>query len=205
VILNRFPDFIHTQKPIAMWDFWSLSPESLHQVTILMSDRGLPQSPRFMNGYGSHTCSFINAKQERFWVKFHFNTQQGIKFHTSPEVEAIETRESFQENLFGSIEKDDFPNGKSFVQVTAEPDVDKHGCNPFGLTKVWPHGDRLPIEVGMMELSGSGFSVDRGATADSIRPVQAERPAARRERRDRVEPQRAGFRGGRSQRGHGRP
>jgi catalase len=131
-----------------MWDFWSL-----HQVTILMGDRGLPQSPRFMNGHGSHTYSFINAKQERFWVKFHFKTQQGIK--TSPEVEAVvaKTRESFQENLFGSIEKDDFRNGKLFVQVTAEPDVDKHGCNPFGFTKVWPHGDRLPIAVGMMELN----------------------------------------------------
>src|ERR1700719_1013207 len=84
----KFPDFIHTQKrhprtnlrsPTAMWDFWSLSPESLHQVTILMSDRGLPQSVRFMNGYGSHTFSFINAADERFWVKFHFKTQQGHK------------------------------------------------------------------------------------------------------------------------------
>jgi catalase len=103
-----------------------------------MSGRGLPQSPRFMNGYGSHTYSFINAKQERFWVKSHFKTQQGIKFHTSRAAEAIvaKTRESFQENLFGSIEKDDFPNGKLFVHVMAEPDVDKHGCNPFDLTKV---------------------------------------------------------------------
>jgi catalase len=178
---------IHTQKPIAMWDFWSLSPESLHQVTILMSDRGLPQSPRFMNGYGSHTYSFINAKQERFWVKFHFKTQPGIKFHTSPEVEAIvaKTRDSFQENLFGSIEKDDFPNGKLFVQVTAEPDVDKHGCNPFGLTKMWPHGDRLPIEVGMMELnhnpptSRTRLTASRRTSASSNR-----RSTSRRMRQD---------------------
>src|SRR5437588_11372810 len=94
----KFPDFIHTQKrhpktnersPTAMWDFWSLSPESLHQVTILMSDRGIPRSWRFMNGFGSHTYSFINAKNERFWVKFHLKTRQGFKFHTNREAEAI--------------------------------------------------------------------------------------------------------------------
>jgi catalase len=159
----KFPDFIHTQKrhprtnlrsPTAMWDFWSLSPESLHQVTILMSDRGLPQSPRFMNGYGSHTYSLTNAKRERFWVKFHFKTQQGIKFHTNREAEAIvaKTRESFQEDLFGSIENGDFPKWKLFVQIMPETDVDKHWYNPFDLTKVWPHGDYPPIEVGVMEL-----------------------------------------------------
>ena len=160
----KFPDFIHTQKrhprtnlrsPTAMWDFWSLSPESLHQVTILMSDRGLPQSPRFMNGYGSHTYSFINVKQERFWVKFHLKTQQGIKSHTNREAEAIvaKTRESFQEDLFGSIEKGDFPKWKLFVQIMPESDVDRHWYNPFDLTKVWPHGDYPPIEVGVMELN----------------------------------------------------
>src|SRR6266571_4190674 len=106
----KFPDFIHTQKrhprtnlrsPTAMWDFWSLSPESLHQVTILMSDRGLPRSPRFINGYGSHTFSFINANDERFWVKFHFKTRQGIKFDTNRRAETIagKSRESFQEDL----------------------------------------------------------------------------------------------------------
>jgi catalase len=160
----KFPDFIHTQKrhprthlrsATAMWDFWSLSPESLHQVTILMSDRGLPQSPRFMNGYGSHTYAFINAKQERFWVKFHFKTQQGIKFHTNREAEAIvgKTRESFQEDLFGSIEKGDFPKWKLFVQIMPETDVGKHWYNPFDLTKVWPHADYPPVEVGVMELN----------------------------------------------------
>src|SRR5271166_3680780 len=115
---NKFPDFIHTQKrhprtnmrsPTAMWDFWSLSPESLHQVTWLMGDRGLPQSPRFMNGYGSHAYSFINARNERVWVKFHFKTQQGIKFFTNHEAEAIvaKNRESFQADLFGAIERRD--------------------------------------------------------------------------------------------------
>ena len=155
----KFPDFIHTQKrhprtnlrsPTAMWDFWSLSPESLHQVTILMSDRGLPRSPRFMNGYGSHTFSFINANDERFWVKFHFKTRQGIKFDTNRRAETIagKSRESFQEDLFGAIEDGDFPKWTLFVQ-----DVDKHWYNPFDLAKVWPHADYPPIEVGVMELN----------------------------------------------------
>src|ERR1700760_3024835 len=110
----KFPDFIHTQKrhprthlrsPTAMWDFWSLSPESLHQVTILMSDRGLPVSPMHMNGYGSHTYSLWNDRGERFWVKFHFKTQQGHRFHTNSEAREVvgRSRESFQEALFGSI------------------------------------------------------------------------------------------------------
>ncbi len=160
----KFPDFIHTQKrhpktnmrsPTAMWDFWSLSPESLHQVTILMSDRGIPQSPRFMNGYGSHTYSFINAKGERFWVKFHFKTQQGIKVHTNAQAESIvgKTRESYQEDLFGSIEKGEFPRWTVFVQVMPEEDAGKHWYNPFDLTKVWPHGDYPLIDVGVMELN----------------------------------------------------
>ncbi|MPZ57053.1 MAG: catalase [Rhizobiales bacterium] len=160
----KFPDFIHTQKrhpktnmrsPTAMWDFWSLSPESLHQVTILMSDRGLPQSPRFMHGYGSHTYSFINAKNERHWVKFHFRTQQSWKHHTNREAEAIvaKTRESYQEDLFGAIEKGDFPKWKLFIQIMPEADVGKHWYNPFDLTKVWPHGDYPLIEVGVMELN----------------------------------------------------
>src|SRR6201993_4620494 len=112
----KFPDFIHTQKRhprtnlrsnTAMWDFWSLSPESLHQVTILMSDRGLPPSPRFMNGYGSHTYSFWNEKGERYWIKFHFKTQQGHKFLTNAEAAEVigKSRESYQEDLYGSIER----------------------------------------------------------------------------------------------------
>ncbi len=159
----KFPDFIHTQKrhprtnlrsPTAMWDFWSLSPESLHQVTILMSDRGLPQSPRFMNGYGSHTYSLINARNERHWVKFHFKTQQDIKFHGNREAEATiaKTRESYQEDLYGVVEKGDFPRWTLFVQVMPEDDVGKHWYNPFDLTKVWPHRDYPLIEVGVMEL-----------------------------------------------------
>ncbi|WP_340116631.1 catalase [Pelagibius sp. 7325] len=160
----KFPDFIHTQKrhprsnlrsPTAMWDFWSLSPESLHQVTILMSDRGLPQTVRHMNGYGSHTYSFINKDGERFWVKFHFKTQQGHQFWTNAEAEQVvgRTRESTQEDLYGSIENGDFPKWTLYVQVMPETDAEKTPYNPFDLTKVWPHGDYPLIEVGVMELN----------------------------------------------------
>jgi len=160
----KFPDFIHTQKrhprtnmrsPTAMWDYWSLSPESLHQVTILMSDRGLPPSPRFMNGYGSHTYSFLNDQNERFWVKFHFKTRQGHKYLTNAGAAEIvgQTRESYQEDLFGSIEKGDFPRWTLCIQIMPETDVDKTPYNPFDLTKVWPHGDYPLIEVGELELN----------------------------------------------------
>jgi len=138
-----------------MWDFWSLSPESLHQVTWLMGDRGLPHSPRFMNGYGSHTYSFLNGQNERFWVKFHFKTQQGIKFLSNREAEAVvvKDRESFRADLFGAIEKGDFPKWKLFVQIMPEAEIGKHWYDPFDLSKVWPHGDYPLIEVGVMELN----------------------------------------------------
>ncbi len=160
----KFPDFIHTQKrhpktnmrsPTAMWDFWSLSPESLHQVTILMSDRGLPTSVRHINGYGSHTFSFINAANERFWVKFHFKTLQGHAHWTNVEAAGVvgKTRESTQEDLFNVIETGDFPKWRMFVQVMPETDAEKHWYNPFDLTKVWPHADYPLIEVGVFELN----------------------------------------------------
>ena len=160
----KFPDFIHTQKrhprtnmrsPTAMWDFWSLSPESLHQVTILMSDRGLPTAPMFMNGYGSHTYSFWNDKGERFWVKFHFKTMQGHKHHTNAEAEQVvgKTRESYQEALYGAIENGEFPKWKVQVQIMPEADAEKTSYNPFDLTKVWPHADYPPIDIGVMELN----------------------------------------------------
>ena len=160
----KFPDFIHTQKrhprtnlrsPTAMWDFWSLSPESLHQVTILMSDRGLPTDVRHINGYGSHTYSFISPANERFWVKFHFKTMQGHKHWTNAQAAEIvgRTRESTQEDLYGSIERGDFPKWKMQVQVMPETDADKTPYNPFDLTKVWPHKDYPPIDVGVMELN----------------------------------------------------
>ncbi len=160
----KFPDFIHTQKrhpktnlrsPTAMWDFWSLSPESLHQVTILMSDRGLPQSVRHINGYGSHTFSFINAEDERFWVKFHFKTMQGHEHWTNAEAAEVvgRTRESTQEDLFNAIENRDFPKWRFCVQVMPETDAEKTPFNPFDLTKVWPHADYPLIEVGILELN----------------------------------------------------
>lgn len=160
----KFPDFIHTQKrhpktnmrsPTAMWDFWSLSPESLHQVTILMSDRGLPTDVRHINGYGSHTYSFWNDAGERFWVKFHFKTQQGHRHWTNEEAEGVvgKTRESTQEDLYGCIDKGDFPKWTVYVQIMPEADADKTSYNPFDLTKVWPHAEYPLIEVGVMELN----------------------------------------------------
>ncbi len=160
----KFPDFIHTQKrhprtnlrsPTAMWDFWSLSPESLHQVTILFSDRGLPKSFRHVNGYGSHTYSFINAKNERFWVKFHMKTQQGIQCQTNREAEAVvaKDRESFQRDLYTAIEKRDYPRWNLQLQIMPEKEAETYGHNPFDLTKVWPHGDYPPIDVGVIELN----------------------------------------------------
>jgi catalase len=160
----KFPDFIHTQKrhpktnlrsTTAMWDFWSLSPESLHQVTILMSDRGLPVGVRNINGYGSHTYSLLSAKNERHWVKFHFKTMQGHKHWTNEEAAQVvgKTRESTQEDLFGAIEKGDFPKWKMQIQVMPETDADKTPFNPFDLTKVWPHKDFPMIDVGIMELN----------------------------------------------------
>ena len=160
----KFPDFIRTQKrhpktnlrsPKAMWDFWSLSPESLHQVTILMSDRGLPVAPMYMNGYGSHTFSFWNNDGERFWVKFHFKTQQGHRHYTNAEADKVigTSRETYQEEFFGSIERGEFPRWTLYVQVMPEKEAEKTSYNPFDLTKVWPHADYPLIEVGVVELN----------------------------------------------------
>ena len=160
----KFPDFIRTQKrhpvtnlrsPTAMWDFWSLSPESLHQVTTLFSDRGLPQGYRFMHGFGSHTYSFINAANERVWVKFHFKSQQGIKTWTNAEGDAVIAgdRESAQRDLFEAIERGDHPRWTFYVQVMTEAQAERTSYNPFDLTKVWPHADFPLIEVGVLELN----------------------------------------------------
>jgi len=137
------------------WDFWSMLPEALHQVTITMGDRGIPQSFRHMNGYGSHTYSLINAKKERFWVKFTCKTEQGIEYLTDAEAAAVvaHDRESNQKDLFESIEKGDFPKWKMYVQIMTEAQADKHPHNPFDLTKVWYH-DEYPLhEVGVFELN----------------------------------------------------
>lgn len=160
----KFPDFIHTQKrdpktnlrsATAAWDFWSLSPESLHQVMILMSDRGIPSSLRKMHGFGSHTFSFINAENERFWVKFHFKSMQGIECLTDKEAEEIvgKDREYSQRDLFEHIEKGDFPKWRMCVQIMTEEEAKHYKVNPFDLTKVWSQKDHPLIEVGIVELN----------------------------------------------------
>ncbi|MGL5337912.1 MAG: catalase, partial [Aeromonas veronii] len=160
----KFPDFIHTQKrdprtnlrsATAAWDFWSRHPESLHQVTILFSDRGIPKSLREMNGYGSHTFSFINDANERFWVKFHFKTEQGHSFYTDEEAATAvgQDRETSQADLFNAIERGDFPRWKVYVQVMPEAEAQTYQIHPFDLTKVWPHSDYPLIPVGVLELN----------------------------------------------------
>jgi catalase len=160
----KFPDFIRTQKRhpttnlrsnTAMWDFWSLSPESLHQVTILFSDRGLPTGFRFVNGYGSHTFSLWNADGERFWVKFHMKTRQGHRHWTNAEAaERVgKSRETSQEDLYTAIERGEFPKWDLKIQVMPETEAERAPFNPFDLTKVWPHGDYPLIDVGVLELN----------------------------------------------------
>lgn len=160
----KFPDLNHAVKRDPRhnmrdannnWDFWSSLPEALHQVTIVMSDRGIPASYRHMHGFGSHTFSFINGDNERFWVKFHFETQQGIKNLTDEEAAQVvaQDRESSQRDLFEAIEGGDFPKWTLFVQIMPEAEAGSYGINPFDLTKVWPKGDYPLIEVGVMELN----------------------------------------------------
>ena len=160
----KFGDFIHTQKrnpqtnlkdATMMWDFWSLSPESLHQVTILMSDRGTPVGYRHMNGYSSHTFSLYNAAGELFYCKWHFKTKQGIKNFTADEANEMRgiDPDFSQRDLFDTIEKGDFPKWSVNVQVMSEKESQTYHINPFDLTKVWPHADYPLIEVGEMELN----------------------------------------------------
>lgn len=137
------------------WDFWTLLPEALHQVTIVMSDRGLPKSYRHMHGFGSHTFSFLNAKNERFWIKFHFVTQQGIENLSDAEAAALvgKDRESHQADLLKAIDNKDFPRWNLKIQVMHEKDAATYHLNPFDLTKVWPHKDYPLIDVGVLELN----------------------------------------------------
>jgi catalase len=160
----KFGDFIHTQKrdpetnlksPTMMWDFWSLSPGSLHQVTILFSDRGTPQGYRHMNGYSSHTFSLINDKNELFYVKWHFKTKQGIKNFTREEAGALEGSDAdySQRDLFHAIKDGNFPKWRVCLQVMPEMEAERYHINPFDLTKVWPHKDYPLHEVGELELN----------------------------------------------------
>ncbi len=160
----RFPDLNHAIKrdprtglrsADSNWDFWSLLPEALHQVTIVMSDRGIPKSLRHMHGFGSHTFAMINAKNERAWVKFHFRSQQGVQNLTDAEAEALvaKDRETHGRDLLNAIEKGDFPRWTLSIQVMTEAQAKPHKHNPFDVTKVWPKADYPLIEVGVMELN----------------------------------------------------
>jgi catalase len=137
------------------WDFWTLLPEAFHQVTIVMSDRGIPASYRHMHGFGSHTYSFINAEGERFWVKFHFLTQQGIRNLTDEEAAQVVAgdRESHQRDLYDAIEEGNYPKWTMHIQVMPEAEAETCGFHPFDLTKIWPHGQYPLIEVGEFELN----------------------------------------------------
>lgn len=164
----KFPDFIHTQKrdpktnlksPTMMFDFWSKTPESLHQVTMLFSDRGTPDGYRHMDGFGSHTFSLINAAGERVYVKWHLKTRQGIKNLSAADATRIagEDPDYAQRDLFGAIERGDFPRWDVKLQVATEEQLAaweaRTGWNPFDLTKVWPHADFPLIPVGVFELN----------------------------------------------------
>ena len=160
----KFPDLNHAVKRDPRtnmrsaknnWDFWTSLPEALHQVTITMSDRGIPLSYRHMHGFGSHTFSMINDKNERVWVKFHLVCQQGIETLTDEEAEKItgKDREAHQRDLYESIEKGDYPRWKMFIQVMTEEQALKMPYNPFDLTKVWYKKDFPLIEVGYLELN----------------------------------------------------
>ena len=160
----QFPDLNHAIKrdpqtnlrsPQSNWDFWTMLPEALHQVTIVMSDRGIPASYRHMHGFGSHTYSLVNAAGNRVWVKFHFRTEQGIKNLSNSEAASIiaKDRESHGRDLFNAIEKGDFPRWKLYFQVMTEEQAAKYKENPFDITKVWSHKDFPLIEVGVLELN----------------------------------------------------
>ncbi|PTJ01367.1 catalase [Staphylococcus simulans] len=137
------------------WDFWTSLPEALHQVTILMSDRGIPRGYRHMHGFGSHTYSLLNKDNERVWVKFHFRTQQGIENFSPEEAEQViaKDRESSQRDLFEAIEEGNFPKWKMYIQVMTEEQARNHKDNPFDLTKVWFKDEYPLIEVGEFELN----------------------------------------------------
>ncbi|MFZ2316009.1 MAG: catalase [Gammaproteobacteria bacterium] len=160
----KFSDFIHSQKrhpatglrdSTMQWDFWSLSPESLHQVTILFSDRGIPATYRHMDGFSSHTFSLWNEKDERFWVKWHFKTEQGIECLTNAEAANIagSDLDYHRRDLHAAIEQGNYPKWKVYIQIMPELQADTYRINPFDLTKVWSHKDYPLMEVGLLELN----------------------------------------------------
>ena len=160
----HFPDLNHAVKRDPKtnmrsaqnnWDFWTMLPEALHQITIVMSDRGIPNGYRHMHGFGSHTYSLFDAQNNRVWVKFHLKTQQGIKNLSDQEAEAIiaKDRESAQHDLFYAIEQGDYPRWTMFIQIMTQEQAKTHKDNPFDITKVWSHKEYPLIEVGILELN----------------------------------------------------
>lgn len=160
----KFQHFIRSQKRRAdsglrdhdmQWDFWTLSPESAHQVTVLMGDRGIPKTWRHMNGYSSHTYMWVNAKGERFFVKYHFKTNQGIEFLTQAEADRLAGVDGdyHRRDLFDTIKRGDFPSWTLQVQIMPFKEAATYRLNPFDLTKVWPHGDYPLHEVGRLTLN----------------------------------------------------
>jgi len=161
---SKFPDFIHTQKrdpqthlksPDMQWDFWSQHPESLHQVTILFSDRGIPDGYRYMHGFGSHTFSVINAAGERHWVKWHFKSKQGIRNLSAADATRLkgEDPDYAQRDLFHAIARGEFPRWSVEIQIMPEADASTYRINPFDLTQGWPHADYPLIPVGEVVLN----------------------------------------------------
>jgi catalase len=160
----KFPHFIRSQKRLPdsglrsnqmQWDFWTLNPESAHQVTYLMGDRGIPKTWRHMNGYGSHTYMWINEAGEKFWVKYHFISNQGVEGLTGAEANRIagEDADYHRRDLHEAIERSEFPSWTLSVQVMPYADAKEYRFNPFDLTKIWPHSDYPLITVGTMTLN----------------------------------------------------
>jgi catalase len=160
---SKFQDFIHSQKRMpdtdlrshnAMWDFWSLSPESIHQVTFLMTDRGTPRTYRHMHGYGSHTFLWLNEAGDKFWVKYHFKSEQGIENFTDSEAKAMtaEDPDYHRRDLYEAIARKDYPVWRLEMQIMPFAEAEQYRFNPFDLTKVWPHADYPPIPIGRLVL-----------------------------------------------------
>jgi len=160
----KFPHFIRSQKRLPdsglrsnqmQWDFWTNTPESAHQVTYVMGDRGLPKTWRHMNGYGSHTYMWINEAGEKFWVKYRFGTDQGMQFLTNEEAAKVagDDADAHRRDLFEAIERGEYPSWTVSVQVMPYADAKTYRFNPFDLTKVWPRADYPLIKVGKMTLN----------------------------------------------------
>ena len=171
----KFPDFIHSQKRTPdsglrsnnmQWDFWSLSPESAHQVSYLMGPRGLPKTWRNMNGYSSHTYMWINAEGEKFWVQYHFHTDQGVENMSNEEAGKLagEDADIHRRDLFDAIERGDYPSWTFYVQIMPYEEAKAYRFNPFDLTKTWSKKDYPLIKVGKFTLNENPSNQDRKST-----------------------------------------